>query len=70
MKTLPMCQRHMIQNYQLKFPTVKFPTYFYTVPEVGVYINADGDVTKYSWEYNVETNKETPLNIAAKELYP
>lgn len=38
--------------------------------EVGVYINADGDVTKYSWEYNVETNKEIPLSIAAKELYP
>lgn len=37
--------------------------------EVGVYINADGDVTKYSWQYNVTTDEETPLSSAAQKLY-
>ena len=37
--------------------------------EVGVYINADGDVTKYSWQYNVKTDGETPLSSAAQKLY-
>ena len=38
--------------------------------KAGVYINADGDKTWYGWEYNIKTNKETPLSWNAKKLYP